>query len=128
LCQIGELPAEILDAATATVATFSSPIIYHDQLIGSGTFAEINGRHGIVTATHVASLVNLLPTSDENIRLCLAGFAHDFQIPARYLLHHWIADALCEEFGPDLSFVEFLGKPDVVAIAARKSFYWGLSA
>ena len=120
-CQIGKLPSEVLDEVTATVATFSSPIIYHDQLIGSGTFAEINGRHGILTATHVVGLIDLSPNSEENIRLCIAEFAHDFQIPLRHLDHHSLADLQCEEFGPDLSFVELLGRPDVGAIAARKS-------
>jgi hypothetical protein len=123
LCQVGDLPGEILDEATSTTATFSTPLIYHDQLIGSGTFVDINGRKGIATATHVASLINFDPAFDEKLRLCIADFAHDFQIPVRHALHHAVAAAKCEEFGPDLSFIELLGKPDIDAIVARKSFY-----
>lgn len=52
-----DVPAEIKDAGTREMANYSVSLILHQKLIGSGTLIRVGDQHGILTAAHVARIV-----------------------------------------------------------------------
>ncbi len=120
--QLGNVPRHLFDEATRIVADYSVSLIYHDKLIGSGTLVSIDQRTGILTAHHVASLINFRDAS-ESLGLCIAEFPHNFQIPTSFLTHWPIGVPKRTAYGPDLSFIEIPDCPQRSQITAKKSFY-----
>ena len=76
--------------------------------IGSGTFVEIEGRHYILTATHVWYKAR----EAKNIGMVLTDHQSSFMV---------LRDGKIEEWGPDIALLK-LAPSDVVTIKAHKSF------
>jgi hypothetical protein len=88
-------------------------------LCGSGTLAEINGRHAILTAHHV---IEALPNSGE-IGLILAPQpAHKFTLNVETLNKVKLARGWSESEGPDLGLI-LLPMERLGQIKALQSFY-----
>jgi len=48
-----DIPSSLLGEVTSEIKAFTTAFIAGFEQVGSGTFAVINGRHGILTAEHV---------------------------------------------------------------------------
>jgi len=120
--RLRHVPPDLFDEATRIVASYSVALVRDDRLIGSGTLVEIDGRRGILTAHHVASLINFRDATG-SLGICIADFAHNFQIKSSFLTHYPIGIPKCEAYGPDLSFIEIPVSPELSEISAKKSFY-----
>src|SRR5262249_16059690 len=51
------VPAQIKEAGTREMANYTVSLILRQRLIGSGTLIRVGDKHGILTAAHVAAIV-----------------------------------------------------------------------
>jgi hypothetical protein len=117
-----DVPAEIKDAGTREMANYSVSLILHQKLIGSGTLIRVGDQHGILTAAHVARIVE---KADQPIGVNIADHPHGFFIPKQCFEHIIVgaSESLDDAHGPDLSILRILDLNDLATIKSKKSFY-----
>ena len=124
---IGELSKTVLQNAARFIAQHSTVLIHPVDIIGSGTFVSVAGRHGILTAYHVPnnkrSPFNFEPGSGDRLGVGVDTTAHAFWIEMQYIVPHVIGKPKEEEFGPDLMFLEIPPSSQLHTIQAKRSFF-----
>jgi len=127
LHKLSDLPDTLIARMSRVLHSFSTGIVkaphhsdrhYREHLIGSGTLVLIDGIPGILTAQHVAQLL------DEpcQLGLILTEREHRFTIDCQYLKIIEIPASDIPGQGPDLAFIG-LPKEKVSDIKVYKSFY-----
>jgi hypothetical protein len=108
--------------AGSRIKDYSALFIFEDGEMGSGTFINIGGFMGILTAYHVAEYLYRF----KEFRLCIADYPHRLTIESSILKHVpiGIPPKGCKpEVGPDLSFLIIQDPTLVEAIHCEKIFY-----
>lgn len=127
---IGELPTTVLQNVSRFIYQHSTVLVHPDDIIGSGTFVSVGGRHGILTAYHVPnnkqSPFNFEPGSGDRLGISVETIAHAFWLEMQYIVPHVIGKPKEDQFGPDLMFLEIPPSPQLHTIQAKRSF-WNLS-
>jgi len=117
-----EVPAYIKEAGTREMSNYTVSFVLRQRLIGSGTLVRVGNNHGILTAAHVARIVE---DADQAIGVNIANHPHGFFIP-RQCFEHVVVGAtgtLDTADGPDLSILRILDVNDLATIKSKKSFY-----
>ncbi len=123
---LSKVPLELIERISNTLHSWSTTLIKLRERvpgepeaipIGSGTFVSIGQRYGILTAQHVAELIERGST----LGLTVVSEEHRFTVEAQFLHIHHIARGTVEAEGPDLSFIE-LPYAKVPHIRAHKQF------
>src|SRR4051794_27378777 len=93
-----DIPAHIKHAGTREMANYSVSLILRQRLIGSGTLIRVADKHAILTAAHVAKIL-------ENADYVGVNHPHGFFIPKQCLEHIPVgaSETLDTADGPDLS-------------------------
>jgi hypothetical protein len=117
---LSELGKDRLNETSRAIGKYTTPLIYKEKLIGSATFITVDDAHGLLTAYHVADLIDF---SCGKLGINLVEHPHRFEIELLHLSHIPLAKPIEEEFGPDLSFIRIPESPELATIKARKSFY-----
>src|SRR5262249_35162908 len=115
-----DVPAEIKEAGTREMANYTVSLILKQRLIGSGTLVRVGDRHGILTAAHVAEIVQ---NADQAIGINISSDPHGFFIPKQCLEHIVVgaSQTLDDPDGPDLSILRILDLNDLATIKSKKS-------
>jgi hypothetical protein len=115
-------PAHIKDAGSREMSNYTVSLILKQRLIGSGTLVRADDKYGILTAGHVAKIVE---NADQSIGVNIADYPHGFFIPKQCLDHLVIgpSESLDNDEGPDLSILRILDINDLSTIKSKKSFY-----
>ncbi len=119
---LAQLPQALFDDATRDVHSFTTFFVANNKLCGSGTFATLNGVHGILTATHVWELVEKLSAKDGMVGYSISDDPHahivrrDTLIPMNLVSHRTI------EYGPDIEFI-VIPPAQVGSVLTRRQFY-----
>lgn len=116
-----DLPNSLLDEATSEIKAFTTSFIAGFEQVGSGTFAVINGRYGILTAEHVWEAIQAHSLSRPTINIIAAEGPHTFELPIRELVPHVALGYDPAGTKPDIQFLE-IPAARLGAIHARKSF------
>jgi hypothetical protein len=106
----------------ARIKDYSALFIFDDGEMGSGTFINIGGFMGILTAYHVAAHLYQF----NEFCLCVADYPHRLTIDSSILKHVPIGippDGSGPEVGPDLSLLIIQDPTLVEAIQCEKLFY-----
>lgn len=119
---LGELPQSLFYAATKDVASFATFFVANNKLCGSGTFAMLNGRYGILTAKHVWELVEELSAEDGKVGYSISDEPHAHIVPRDTLVPMNLVSRQTEEFGPDIEFI-VIPPNQVASVLARCQFY-----
>jgi hypothetical protein len=116
-----DIPDALLQEAVNGIKDFTTAFVSGLNQIGSGTFATINGRHGILTAEHVWEAICVRSLAEPMISLVISQEPHRFEIQVRDLLPHLNLGYDRNGGRPDIQFLEIpLAK--LGGIKARKSF------
>jgi hypothetical protein len=121
-----ELPASVLNLMSSVVIGFSTPLIkvalgagrkLYAKLIGSGTFVNIEGIQGIITAQHVAQEMD----HSSETGIVLKEHEHRFTVKNQFLTIIQLTENIVPGNGPDLAFIKL---PTSIAaeISSYKSF------
>src|SRR5438105_655753 len=114
-----DVPAHIKDAGTREMSNYTVSLILRQRLIGSGTLIRVGDKHGILTAAHVAKVVE---NADQAIGVNIADYPHGFFIPKQCFEHIVVgaSEKLDTADGPDLSILRILDINDVAIIKSKK--------
>src|SRR5712691_2879312 len=117
-----EIPPHIKDAGSREMSNYTISLILKQRLIGSGTLIRVGDEYGILTAGHVAKIVE---NADQSIGVNIADYPHGFFIPKQCLEHLVVgaSESLDNAEGPDLSILRILDVNDLSTIKSKKSFY-----
>src|SRR5450432_3216050 len=121
---VDQIPASIKDAATLEMSHFMVSLIINQELIGSGTLVRVDDRFAILTAHHIAELVETGGVTHLGINI--AATPHGFFLPIETLEHVVVgrcAAGVNEELGPDLSLLRLLDLKAIGTIASKQSFF-----
>lgn len=118
---LGEIPQRILDEATQRLSVFSTALGWPGELVGGGTFAKVNGIHGILTAAHVWERLWEKRREHPEVMVLVRTETHGYSVPIDYLTPHVRLERKSDPWGPDIEFVE-LPVAVVERVAAAKSF------
>ena len=119
-----EIPATLMIAATLEMSHFMVSLILNQRLIGSGTLVCVDDIHAILSAHHVAELLDEPDVTHLGINI--AAYPHGFFVAVEQLQHVVIgscAAGASEELGPDLSLIRLLSPDSIATIKSKKSFY-----
>ena len=119
--QFREIPEALLDEAVGEIKPFATAFVSGLQHVGSGTFATIQGRHGILTARHVWDAIRHLSVRRPFVCVIAAEGPHTFELEVEKLTPLLELKAVAEDLGPDIQFLE-VPAVHVGTIKARKSF------
>jgi hypothetical protein len=114
--------AGLWQAAAREIANYTAVIVLEAGRTASGTFVEVNGVRGVLTAHHVAREV-VKPNS--RLHLAVASFAHKLQVSSAFFEQEVVGDSTGNPkpgSGPDLSFLRILDVGLIGTIAGQKSF------
>jgi hypothetical protein len=103
---------------------FMVSLVVNQRLIGSGTLVNIDNTYAILTAHHVAELIDEPDVSHLGINI--AAYPHGFFIPIQHLEHIVVGNCNAGangELGPDLSLIRLLEPSSIGTIRSKKSFY-----
>jgi hypothetical protein len=123
--EIAKIPAGLLQSlhhkAGDASHDFFVSLVFNDRLIGSGTLVDAWGTRGILTAFHVAKLLD----GDKSGRFCLtiAGVPRRFEIPREHFTHIPLGKPQRDGDWPDLSFLKLEGPEALSTLQSKKSFY-----
>lgn len=92
------------------------------DILGSGTFVEINGKYGILTASHL--IPDLLEQASE-FGLCILPTEHRFTVKSSSVDILEVAKPTEVSQRPDLAYILLLG-PELESLLTAKSF-WNLT-
>lgn len=117
-----DIPAHIKDAGSREMSNYTVSLILKQKLIGSGTLIRVADTYGILTAAHVAKIVE---NADQSVGVNIADHPHGFFIPKQCLEHVVVgaSKSLDDADGPDLSILRILDVNDLSTIKSKKSFY-----
>jgi hypothetical protein len=119
---LSQLSPSLLDEATRDVRSFTTFLVAGNKLCGSGTFATLQGYHGILTAKHVWELVEKLSCVDGKVGYSISDDPHAHIVARDTLIPMKLVSRQSEEYGPDIEFVVI--PPDQVgSVLARRQFY-----
>jgi hypothetical protein len=121
---VDQIPASIKDAATLEMSHFMVSLIINQELIGSGTLVRVDDAFTILTAHHVAELVERDQATHLGVNI--AAEPHGFFLPVQTLEHTVVGrcpHGIDEERGPDLSLLRVLDRQAIGTIESKKSFY-----
>jgi len=119
---LAQLPQSLFNEATKDVGSFATFFVAGNKLCGSGTFAMLQGYHGILTAKHVWELVEKLSSEDGQVGYSISDGAHAHIVSRATLVPMNVVTRLTDEYGPDIEFI--LIPPDQVeSVLARRQFY-----
>jgi hypothetical protein len=127
--RLSDIPQELLESISKQLSNYAVGFVRPEEttssadlaLLGSGTFVEINGVHGILTAHHV---IEAFPNKGE-IGLVLAPnlpTLHNPRIYIDFLTPVKVARGKVASEGPDLGII-VLPSVNLGSIKALKSFY-----
>jgi hypothetical protein len=108
--------------AAGVIKDYTAIFSLNDGSFASGTFMNVGGFTGILTAYHVAEHLTLFP----DFLLIVADYPHRLEATAGTVQHVVIGSPPSHsepETGPDLSFLIFRNPTLVEAIQAEKLFY-----
>jgi hypothetical protein len=108
--------------ASEIIKDFTAIFIFEDGQVGSGTFVNVGGFTGILTAYHVAQHLYKF----KKFKFCVAEYPHDFGADSSLLQHVPIGPVPPDsspEDGPDLSFLIIRDTTLAEAVQAEKLFY-----
>lgn len=108
--------------AAEIIKDYTAIFAFNDGAFGSGTFVNIGGFAGIVTAYHVAAHLVRFP----DFSLIVADYPHRLDATAKTVQHIPIGSPRADsapETGPDLSFLVIRNPTLVEAIQSEKLFY-----
>ena len=108
--------------AAEVIKDYTAIFSFNDGSFGSGTFVNIGGFTGILTAHHVAEHLGRFA----DFVLIVADYAHRLEATARTVEHVAIGSPPSNgapETGPDLSLLVFRNPTLVEAIQSEKLFY-----
>ena len=117
---LGDVPETLLLEATEIMKVSATAFISEGEHIGSGTFAKIHGRFGILTAGHVWQAVS---ARANRVGIVVADGPHRFEVETSAFtpLLDLYRDANDPAWGPDLQFLQ-IPSAHVGTIQARKLF------
>jgi hypothetical protein len=128
---LGELPLGIFEDAKQWIRSYSTVLIHNDGLAGSATFVKCGNKHGILTAHHVAFQCrppfDFTPGSTDKLGIGVAELPHAFSIGMQNLVPHEIGTPTCDEFGPDLLFIEIPASSSSLQTILAKRQCWNTS-
>jgi len=116
-----DLPAALLAEGAELVKLFATAFLVDGRLVGSGTFARVHGRVGILTAGHVWEAIDGMRHRFSEVSLVAASGMHAFSVPIEHLTPHIHLRRESDPWGPDFQFVE-LPAAKIGDIQARKAF------
>jgi len=112
------LPQSLLDQAAARIHVFATSFLSNGDFRGSGTFATVHGKKGILTANHVWQDIR---ARGAFVELVVADGPHRFELPIS-ALNPWVDLRPKEsQWGPDFQFLQ-LPPAHIATIEARKTF------
>lgn len=123
---LGDLPEGLIAEISQRLHWYSTGLVRVTRengrldsaiLIGSGTLISIEGVHGILTARHVADVLD----TRGSLGLTIPPDAHNYQISAELLEVIEIGNTTDDSHGPDMAFVR-LPIAELGIIKAYKSF------
>ena len=128
--KLSDIPQELFESISRHIANYTVGFVRPDEttssadvlLLGSGTFVEINGVYGILTAHHV---IEVLLKCGEEIGLILSPnlpTLHSPKIRSKFFTPVKVARGKVASEGPDLGVV-VLPSVTLGSIKALKSFY-----
>ena len=100
---------------------FFVSIVFNNRLIGSGTLIDAWGTLGILTAYHVASLLDKDPLG--HVCLPISEVARRFEIPRECVEHILLGKPAQDGQWPDLSLLKLTGSHVIATLRSKKSFY-----
>ncbi len=124
--KISDIPQHKLNEVAQSIGNYTTVLIDNNQPWGCATFVKCGNKHGLLTAQHVAKSLNLISNSNDNLGIAINNVPSAFTIEKKYLKHHEVGVPLCEEFGPDIAFLEILDYNKLGWIKAYQSF-WDVS-
>jgi hypothetical protein len=101
-----DIPDTLLTEAVSEIKPFTTAFVSELHHVGSGTFAVINGRHGILTADHVWEAIQVKSLSNPMISILVAEGAHRFELHVRELVPHLALGYDPNGTKPDIQFLE----------------------
>jgi hypothetical protein len=116
-----DIPDSLLLEVVSEIKTFSTAFVSGLHQVGSGTFAVINGRHGILTAEHVWEAIQQVSLGTPMISIIVAEGPHRFELPVNELIPRLDLGYDPNGGKPDIQFLE-IPVARLGAIKARKSF------
>jgi len=119
--RLGEIPQPVLDEAIAALKPYVTALGWPGIHIGGGTFVSVNGRFGILTATHVWNKLWSGRDQQPEVQLVVANGPHSYAVAVDHIVPHVQQNRTCDEWGPDIEFLE-LPYPAVDRIRAAKAF------
>ena len=117
---VSDLDKALIHKIAGAIGRYTAPLIYKDRFIGSATFVSVDNLFGLLTAYHVADVIDF---SSGSLGLVITERPHRLEIEVLHLIHLPLAKPQEEEFGPDLSFIRIPDSPKLSEIRAKKSFY-----
>jgi hypothetical protein len=108
--------------AAEVIKDYTAIFAFNDGALGSGTFVNIGGFTGILTAYHVAEYLERFA----DFSLVVADYPHRLEATTQ-TVHHVVVGSpppqSAPETGPDLSFLVIRNPTLVEAIQSEKLFY-----
>jgi hypothetical protein len=126
-------PCPFSRAQRKTISSYTTALLRNGDLAGSGTWVKVGKRYGVLTAHHVAYRCSppfdFSPGSSDRLGLGVAsGIPHDFYIEMQHLIPHEIGVHACDEWGPDLLFLEIPKFESRLQTILAKRQFWDLSS
>ena len=125
------MPLGLFDAAKQFIASYSTVLVRNGDIAGSATYVKCGDRHGVLTAHHVAFQCtppfDFSPNSPDKLGFGLAGRPHAFEIEMQHMVPHEIGRPLCDEYGPDLLFIEIPRSESRLHTILAKRQFWNVS-
>jgi hypothetical protein len=127
----GAMPLHLFDTAKQVIASFSTVLVRKGDIAGSATYVKCGDKHGILTAHHVAYQssppFDFGPNSSDRLGFGVAGTPHAFEIEMQHMIPHVIGKPDCDEFGPDLLFIEIPPSESRLHTILAKRQFWNVS-
>jgi len=111
-----------IEKASWAIKDYTAIFVFDDGEIGSGTFVNVCGFTGVLTAHHVAQHL----FGFDEFSWCVADYAHRLTVPSDLLEHVPIGPVpknAAPEVGPDLSFLMIRDPTLVEELQREKLFY-----
>jgi hypothetical protein len=114
------LQTELNYQATTSIDDFGISFVLGTEPKGSGTLVDAFGVLGILTAHHVVREFNRHP--DRPLFLVIDRLSYQFELPRACFVQIAIGRPNYKR-GPDLSFLQLTGGPQIATLKSKKSFY-----
>lgn len=125
-----DLPDNLLEIVTDRLHTHCTSLFVLPQRdtneklplhIGAGTFLEVSGEYGILTATHAAD--KLVSGSLLGVLAAHEGTTHRFSVDRDVLSIGRVGQRTSDEYGPDMAFISLADWDKIGTIRASRAFH-----